>query len=101
MGAVRIDKYKEENCLGEEVQTLKDVLLMLTNPKNIPANVSEAQAKKMLVGFIKRFIRNYTYVRDVDLHFWSKLFWYDHYWPIQEYHGSIKGSNYDNRMFQY
>jgi hypothetical protein len=46
-------------CSGEEVQTLKDVLLMLTNPKNIPANVSEAQAKKMLVGFIKRFITRY------------------------------------------
>ena len=44
---------------GEEVQTLKDVLLMLTNPKNIPTNVSEAQAKKMLVGFIKRFITRY------------------------------------------
>ena len=45
-------------CSGEKVQTLKDVLLMLTNPKNIPANVSEAQAKKMLVGFNSRVIKD-------------------------------------------
>ena len=37
---------------GEEVLTLKDVLLKMVNTRNIPRNMSQNQAKQMLVRII-------------------------------------------------